>query len=417
MKTETGIILSVSQLNFYARSVMENDPVLSEVFVRGEISGLKSQYRSGHIYFSLKDDKASVNAVMFRDNASRLKFVPEEGMKVIIIGKVSVYEERGQFQLYVQQMQPDGIGELAAAFSQLKEKLARKGLFDDKYKKEIPQFPENIGVVTSASGAVRRDIENVLSRRFPLVNMILYPASVQGENAEAELIEGLRYFNENKNADVIIIGRGGGSAEDLQAFNSEALAYEIFASKIPIISAVGHATDYTICDFVADIRAQTPTEAAELAVPERSGLMACIQSLYEKMNAAFENEISENQQRTDMLYERLSALSVEKRLAVSEQKLDGLVTRLENAEKTFFGIHNTELKRLISGLNALSPLKVLERGYSIASKNGKRSQEELNAAKSGKTVGSIYDVNENDKISVKMKDGVLICTVDGKEVD
>ncbi len=404
MKTETGIILSVSQLNFYARSVMENDPVLSEVFVRGEISGLKSWYRSGHIYFSLKDDKASVNAVMFRDNASRLKFVPEEGMKVIIIGKVSVYEERGQFQLYVQQMQPDGIGELAAAFSQLKEKLARKGLFDDKYKKEIPQFPENIGVVTSASGAVRRDIENVLSRRFPLVNMILYPASVQGENAEAELIEGLRYFNENKNADVIIIGRGGGSAEDLQAFNSEALAYEIFASKIPIISAVGHATDYTICDFVADIRAQTPTEAAELAVPERSGLMACIQSLYEKMNAAFENKISENQQRTDMLYERLSALSVEKRLAVSEQKLDGLVTRLENAEKTFFGIHNTELKRLISGLNALSPLKVLERGYSIASKNGK-------------TVGSVYDVNENDKISVKMKDGVLICTVDGKEVD
>ncbi len=404
MKTETGIILSVSQLNFYARSVMENDPVLSEVFVRGEISGLKSQYRSGHIYFSLKDDKASVNAVMFRDNASRLKFVPEEGMKVIIIGKVSVYEERGQFQLYVQQMQPDGIGELAAAFSQLKEKLERKGLFDDKYKKEIPQFPENIGVVTSASGAVRRDIENVLSRRFPLVNMILYPASVQGENAEAELIEGLRYFNENKNADVIIIGRGGGSAEDLQAFNSEALAYEIFASKIPIISAVGHATDYTICDFVADIRAQTPTEAAELAVPERSGLMACIQSLYEKMNAAFENKISENQQRTDMLYERLSALSVEKRLAVSEQKLDGLVTRLENAEKTFFGIHNTELKRLISGLNALSPLKVLERGYSIASKNGK-------------TVGSVYDVNENDKISVKMKDGVLICTVDGKEVD
>ena len=404
MKTETGIILSVSQLNFYARSVMENDPVLSEVFVRGEISGLKSRYRSGHIYFSLKDDKASVNAVMFRDNASRLKFVPEEGMKVIIIGKVSVYEERGQFQLYVQQMQPDGIGELAAAFSQLKEKLARKGLFDDKYKKEIPQFPENIGVVTSASGAVRRDIENVLSRRFPLVNMILYPASVQGENAEAELIEGLRYFNENKNADVIIIGRGGGSAEDLQAFNSEALAYEIFASKIPIISAVGHATDYTICDFVADIRAQTPTEAAELAVPERSGLMACIQSLYEKMNAAFENKISENQQRTDMLYERLSALSVEKRLAVSEQKLDGLVTRLENAEKTFFGIHNTELKRLISGLNALSPLKVLERGYSIASKNGK-------------TVGSVYDVNENDKISVKMKDGVLICTVDGKEVD
>ena len=404
MKTETRTILSVSQLNFYARSVMENDPVLSEVFVRGEISGLKSQYRSGHIYFSLKDDKASVNAVMFRYNASRLKFVPEEGMKVIIIGKVSVYEERGQFQIYVQQMQPDGIGELAAAFSQLKEKLARKGLFDDKYKKEIPQFPENIGVVTSASGAVRRDIENVLSRRFPLVNMILYPASVQGENAEAELIEGLRYFNENKNADVIIIGRGGGSAEDLQAFNSEALAYEIFASKIPIISAVGHATDYTICDFVADIRAQTPTEAAELAVPERSGLMACIQSLYEKMNAAFENKISENQQRTDMLYERLSALSVEKRLAVSEQKLDGLVTRLENAEKTFFGIHNTELKRLISGLNALSPLKVLERGYSIASKNGK-------------TVGSVYDVNENDKISVKMKDGVLICTVDGKEVD
>ena len=404
MKTETGIILSVSQLNFYARSVMENDPVLSKVFVRGEISGLKSQYRSGHIYFSLKDDKASVNAVMFRDNASRLKFVPEEGMKVIIIGKVSVYEERGQFQLYVQQMQPDGIGELAEAFRQLKEKLEKKGLFDDKFKKEIPKLPENIGVVTSASGAVRKDIERVLSRRFPLVNMLLYPASVQGENAEAELIAGLRYFNENKNADVIIIGRGGGSAEDLQAFNSEALAYEIFESKIPVISAVGHATDYTICDFVADKRAQTPTEAAELAAPDKSELIAYVKLLYSSMRTYAERKIDDRQQKTDILSDKLSGLTVEKRLENSEQRLDGFVTRLENAQKNFFSIHDKEFKRLISELNALSPLMVLERGYSIASKNGK-------------AVCSVYDVNENDKISVKIKDGVLICTVDGKEVD
>lgn len=404
MKTGTGSVLSVSQLNFYARSVMENDPILSEIFVRGEISGLKSYYRSGHIYFSLKDDKASISAVMFRENASRLRFVPKEGMQVIIIGKVSVYEERGQFQLYVQQMQPDGIGELAAAFNQLKERLAKKGLFDDKFKKEIPQFPKNIGVITSALGAVRRDIENVLSRRFPLVNMILYPASVQGENAEAELIEGLRYFNENKNADVIIIGRGGGSAEDLQAFNSEALAYEIFASKIPIISAVGHATDYTICDFVADKRAQTPSEAAELAVPDRSGLTVYVKSLYESMHTAVERKIDERQQRNDMVSERLSGLSVEKRLEASEQRLCGLMTRLENAEKNFFGIHDTELKKLISELNALSPLSVLERGYSIALKNGK-------------TVSSVCDINENDKIFVKMKDGVLSCTVDDKRWD
>lgn len=404
MKTRTGAVLSVSQLNFYARSVMENDPVLSEVFVKGEISGLKSQYRSGHIYFSLKDDTASVSAVMFRGEASRLKFVPEEGMQVIIIGRVSVYEERGQFQLYVQQMQPDGIGELAAAYRQLKEKLEKKGLFDDKFKKEIPKFPKNIGVVTSASGAVRKDIERVLSRRFPLVNMLLYPASVQGENAEAELIAGLRYFNENKNADVIIIGRGGGSAEDLQAFNSEALAYEIFASKIPVISAVGHATDYTICDFVADKRAQTPTEAAELAVPDKSELTARVKSLYNSMQTAVERKIDDRQQKTDMLSDKLSGLSVEKRLETSKQRLDGLVTRLENAEKNFFGIHDTELKRLISGLNALSPLRVLERGYSITLKDGK-------------TVGSVYDVNENDKISVKIKDGILSCTVDGKEVD
>ncbi len=306
MKTGIGSVLSVSQLNFYARSVMENDPVLSEVFVRGEISNLKNQYRSGHIYFLLKDDMASVSAVMFRGDASRLKFVPEDGMQVIVIGRVSVYEERGQFQLYVQQMQPDGIGELAEAFRQLKEKLEKKGLFDDKFKKEIPKLPENIGVVTSASGAVRKDIERVLSRRFPLVNMLLYPASVQGENAEAELIAGLRYFNENKNADVIIIGRGGGSAEDLQAFNSEALAYEIFESKIPVISAVGHATDYTICDFVADKRAQTPTEAAELAAPDKSELIAYVKLLYSSMRTYAERKIDDRQQKTDILSDKLS---------------------------------------------------------------------------------------------------------------
>ncbi len=377
MKTGIGSVLSVSQLNFYARSVMENDPVLSEVFVRGEISNLKNQYRSGHIYFLLKDDMASVSAVMFRGDASRLKFVPEDGMQVIVIGRVSVYEER---------------------------ELEKKGLFDDKFKKEIPKLPENIGVVTSASGAVRKDIERVLSRRFPLVNMLLYPASVQGENAEAELIAGLRYFNENKNADVIIIGRGGGSAEDLQAFNSEALAYEIFESKIPVISAVGHATDYTICDFVADKRAQTPTEAAELAAPDKSELIAYVKLLYSSMRTYAERKIDDRQQKTDILSDKLSGLTVEKRLENSEQRLDGFVTRLENAQKNFFSIHDKEFKRLISELNALSPLMVLERGYSIASKNGK-------------AVCSVYDVNENDKISVKIKDGVLICTVDGKEVD
>ena len=250
-------ILTVSQLNFYTKSLLDGDPVTSQVIVQGEISNLTTHYRSGHIYLSLKDEKAVIKGVMFASSASRLKFEPEEGMSVIAMGRVSLYEATGQYQLYIEQMQPDGIGDLTLAFNQLKAKLEKMGLFSEELKKELPAYPTNIGVITSDTGAVRRDIETVLARRYPIATMILYPASVQGDTAVTELINGIKYFNQKCSVDVIIIGRGGGSIEDLWCFNNEQLAYEIFKSEIPIISAVGHATDITICDFVADKSAPT----------------------------------------------------------------------------------------------------------------------------------------------------------------
>lgn len=347
-------ILTVSQLNLYIKSLLDND-VLSNIFVCGEISNLTNHYRSGHIYFSLKDEKSIIKAVMFAGNASKLKFTPENGMKVIIIGKVSIYEVSGQIQVYVNQMQPDGIGELSLAFNQLKEKLKNKDLFNPNFKKKLPLYPKKIGVITSDTGAVRRDIETVLSRRYPVVEMILYASSVQGENAVPQLINGIKYFNENK-VDVIIIGRGGGSLEDLWAFNSEELAYEIFNSKIPIISAVGHATDTTICDLVADKSAPTPSAAAEIAVPNKTELLENLLFLKSKLNTIFKNNI-------------------------------------QNKEYN--------LKKNMEKLNILSPLNVLLRGYSIAEKDNK-------------VIKSVNDFNIGDNFKLRLQDGIIDCTVNTK---
>ncbi|MCH5303946.1 MAG: exodeoxyribonuclease VII large subunit, partial [Ruminococcus sp.] len=267
-------IITVSQLNYYVKSLLDNDPHLTNVFLTGEISNLTDHYRSGHIYFSLKDKNAVVRAVMFAGNARNLKFKPEEGMKVIVLCRVSLYEATGGYQIYVEDMQPDGIGALTLAFEQLKKKLEEKGIFSAENKKPIPKFPKTVGVITSPTGAAVQDIRNILTRRFPSVDIVLCPVLVQGTGAPAQLINAVNLFNEYDLADVIIIGRGGGSIEDLWAFNDENLAYSIYASNIPVISAVGHETDFTICDFVSDLRAPTPSAAAELAVPDREELLS-----------------------------------------------------------------------------------------------------------------------------------------------
>lgn len=397
-------IITVSQLNFYTKSLLDGDPVLSQVFVRGEISNLTNHYRSGHIYFSLKDEKAVVRCVMFAGDAAKLRFEPQEGMSVIAIGRVSIYDATGQYQLYVRQMQPDGIGELTVAFNQLKEKLEKQGLFSPEYKKEIPVYPQKIGVVTSQTGAVRRDIETVLNRRYPLAEMVLYPAAVQGEQAVPELVAGIEYFNKTNSVDVIIIGRGGGSMEDLWAFNSELLAHTVYNSNIPVISAVGHATDVTICDFVADKTAPTPSAAAEIAVPDKIKLLNMISSFNDRIISAARYAVYLQQQRVDSVYNRLSVFSESYRLPKIKANLDNINIRLAAAFKENLQSKAEQLKECSARLNALSPLNILARGYSLALVN-----DEI--------VSSVDDVNINDSITVKLKNGELYCNVNDKRND
>ena len=397
-------IITVSQLNFYTKSLLDGDPVLSQVFVRGEISNLTNHYRSGHIYFSLKDEKAVVRCVMFAGDAAKLSFEPQEGMSVIAIGRVSIYDATGQYQLYVRQMQPDGIGELTVAFNQLKEKLEKQGLFSPEHKKEIPVYPQKIGVVTSQTGAVRRDIETVLNRRYPLAEMVLYPAAVQGEQAVPELVAGIEYFNKTNSVDVIIIGRGGGSMEDLWAFNSELLAHTVYNSNIPVISAVGHATDVTICDFVADKTAPTPSAAAEIAVPDKIKLLNMISSFNDRIISAARYAVYLQQQRVDSVYNRLSVFSESYRLPKIKANLDNINIRLAAAFKENLQSKAEQLKECSARLNALSPLNILARGYSLALVN-----DEI--------VSSVDDVNINDSITVKLKNGELYCNVNDKRND
>ena len=284
-------VLSVSQINFYIKSIIENDGSLQFVLVTGEISNLTVHQRSGHIYLSLKDSNSVISAVMFAGNARRLKFRLENGMKVICRGRISVYEPSGRYQLYIEDMQPDGVGALTLAFEQLKKSLAQKGLFDNAHKKPLPKFPKTIGVITSPTGAAVQDITNIIRRRFPSADIVLAPVLVQGESAPEQLVRAVNKFSASKIADVVIIGRGGGSAEDLWAFNDEQLAYAVYNCETPIISGVGHETDFTVCDFVADVRASTPSAAAELAVPDRQELLSYYFKQKQNISAMLERKI------------------------------------------------------------------------------------------------------------------------------
>ncbi len=378
-------IISVSQLNFYVKSLMENDARLNNIIITGEISNLTDHYRSGHIYFSLKDEKSVVRAVMFAGNARNLRFKPQEGMKVIAVGRVSLYEATGSYQLYVEGMQPDGIGVLTMAFEQLKKKLEQQGLFKQEHKKPIPQFPKTVGVITSPTGAVIRDIQNVISRRYPCVEIVLCPTLVQGENAAPQLINAVNLFNEYDLADVIIIGRGGGSIEDLWAFNDENLAYAIYASNIPVISAVGHETDFTICDVVSDLRAPTPSAAAELAVLDKAELMSYYESKARYMGSIIDRTLLNNESVLNSCKSRLAPYAPDRIVENLENKYDNYRKFISNYINTRYSESFEKMNAASSKLESLNPFNVLKRGYSVTQKDGRAvySSKEL---KSGDSV-------------------------------
>ena len=303
-----GVVLTVSQLNRYVKSIIEQDFNLQTVFVQGEISNFTNHYKTGHFYMTIKDEFSSIKAVMFKTANMRLKFMPENSMSVIIRGRVSVFERDGQYQLYIDDMQPDGTGALSLAFEQLKNRLAAEGLFDAERKKPIPVYPHRVGVVTSPTGAAIRDIINVISRRFSLAELILCPVSVQGENAAPQIKAAIELFNKKKAADVLIVGRGGGSVEELWAFNEEIVARAVAASEIPVISAVGHETDFTICDFVADLRAPTPSAAAELAVPDKLQQIGMLNAYQKRIKSALDDRFSYEKSKLELYKSSLKRL-------------------------------------------------------------------------------------------------------------
>lgn len=355
---------TVSELNNYIKTVFDNDRILSSVTVKGEISNFVN-HRSGHLYFSIKDSDSQIKAVMFRSGAQRLKFMPESGMRVVVTGSVSVYLRDGSYQMYVTSMQPDGIGALYLAYEQLKERLAREGIFDESHKKPIPSIPKSIGVITSPTGAAVRDIINVATRRFPLAKIYLYPSLVQGDGAEENLVRAVDYFDRSGLADVVIIGRGGGSIEDLWAFNSERLARRIFDAEVPIISAVGHETDFTICDFVSDLRAPTPSAAAELAVPDVRELLLRIDASFDRAAYALRRNLERANERFSRVKEKVYEYSLDELVGDRREAALRLAERALSAIKQKIDYARNSLAINAEKTNAMNPLTVLSRGYSI----------------------------------------------------
>lgn len=394
-------ILTVSQLNFYVKSVLDSDSRLNYVFLCGEISNLTDHYRSGHIYLSLKDNKSVIRAVMFAGNARNLKFKPMEGMKVICRGRVTLYEATGQYQYYIEDMQPDGIGALYQAYEQLKEKLQSKGLFDQSHKKPIPYCPKTIGVITSPTGAAVQDIKNILTRRFPSVNIILCPVLVQGDNAVPQLVDAVNKLNEYDLCDTIIIGRGGGSIEDLWAFNDENLAYAIYNSHIPVISAVGHETDFTICDFVSDLRAPTPSAGAELAVPDRNEILQNLDAQRQYLSSLMDKKLIENNNVVSEMTTKLLSLSPDDKIAKLYNDLDFLSQKYENNSNRIFQNTSNKIELLATKLESLNPVSILKRGYSVVTNNDK-------------TVTSVKDVKNGDTLAINVTDGKIISKVIGE---
>lgn len=398
-------VLTVKQLNNYLKFLIEGDVRLQSLFLKGEISNLKDHYASGHIYFTLKDNDSAINCIMFRSFASLIKFRPENGMNVILRGKVSVYEKDGQNRFYAEEMTPDGVGDIALKFEQTKKKLESEGLFDPASKRPLPKFPKKIAVVTSDSGAAIKDILNILSRRWGLCEVLLCPVSVQGRQAVPDMLNVLDKIYTLGDIDLCIIGRGGGSAEDLWAFNDESLAYKIYEAPFPVISAVGHETDFTICDFVADMRAPTPSAAAELAVPDTGEVLTMLL----KSEEALKNALKRKYEYSKLKLERCTRSAVfnnpvQNIVNTRSEYIDRLTDRLTASVLENFRGKSNRFSKLAAQLDALSPLKTLSRGYAAVKKEGK-------------AVTSAKALKEKDVLQLTFSDGTADCEIKGVQYE
>lgn len=388
--------LDISEVNSYIKRILTNDPILYNLRVKGEISNFKV-HSSGNVYLSLKDEKSKLNCIIFKSNYDKSLNL-DNGVKIIASGYISVYERDGAYQLYINEIEIEGMGNLYIEFNKLKEKLKKEGLFDTKYKKEIPKMPRSIGVITSPTGAVIRDIINVTKRRFPKVDIKLYPVNVQGDKSASDICEGIEFFNRMENVDTIIVGRGGGSLEELWSFNEEIVAREIFKSKIPIISAVGHETDFTICDFVSDMRAPTPSAAAEIATPDLSEIYYKLNTIKNRMNRSLNNQVILDNEKLNNTFDKINNYMknyiVRDKVIQLDQIYDKINLRLEQKLET----SKEKLSKKAALLHNLSPLATISRGYSIVEKNGQ-------------VINSIEEVNITDDINITLKDGSLECNV------
>ncbi|MCI9085973.1 MAG: exodeoxyribonuclease VII large subunit [Clostridia bacterium] len=389
-------VATVSQINNYVKKILDHNIILNNVWIKGEISNFKHHY-SGHLYITLKDEGAVLKAVMFRGSAQSLAFEPNDGMKVLARGRISVYEAGGSYQLYIEEMIPDGVGELYIAYEQLKKQLESEGLFSPEHKKPIPPFPDRVGVVTASTGAAVRDIINVITRRYPMAEIVLYPAQVQGSGAAESVVKAIEYFNATDGADTLIVGRGGGSIEDLWAFNEEITARAIYASKIPVISAVGHETDFTIADFVADLRAPTPSAAAEIAVPSAIELRNRIDTDKNRISRNMAGRIEGNR----LLLERFKMRTPKDRIDDANLRIDSLIKSMDSSLKMKTMHLKRELSSAAAKLDALSPLQTLARGYSIPT------------TEDGTVIRSAKEMKVGTEFTLRMKDGSTDCIVKG----
>ena len=397
-----GQVYSVSELNGRVKALLDADVALQNVFVLGELSNYKL-YPSGHHYFSLKDAEGALRCVMFRGSGAKFAFRPENGMKVVAGGRVSVFPRDGAYQLYVTQLIPHGVGDLHVAFEQLKEKLSKEGLFDSAHKKPIPRFPQTIALITSEVGAAVRDMIRVLGQRYPLAKVIVMPVRVQGAEAPAEIVGALHYANRHRVADVIITGRGGGSIEDLWAFNDEGVARAIFASALPVISAVGHEPDVTIADFVADLRAATPSNAAELAVPHTDELREILDNSGERMTTVVQRQLRQYQERLADFQGKPVLESPLGYIRQRRQVFEHMRERISGTAGQQMAVHRERYIALAAKLDALSPLNVLGRGYSMVKSDD------------GKVVNRAEDIEIGGKINVTLREGTLHCIVEGRD--
>ena len=388
--------LNISEVNSYIKRILTNDPILYNLRVKGEISNFKV-HSSGNVYLSLKDETSKINCIIFRNNYDKsLKL--DNGVKIIASGYISVYERDGAYQFYINEVEIEGIGNLYIEFNKLKEKLKKEGLFDSMYKKEIPKIPKSIGVVTSPTGAVIRDIINVVKRRFPKIDLKLYPVNVQGERSAEDICEGIEFFNRMENVDIIIVGRGGGSLEELWSFNEEIVAREIFKSKIPVISAVGHETDFTICDFVSDMRAPTPSAAAEIATPDLSDIYFKLDNIKNRMSRSLNNQVIFDNEKLNNTFDKINNYMKSYIIRDKNIQLDQIYDKINFRLEQNIESSKEQLSKKGAILHNLSPLATLSRGYSIVEKDGE-------------VINSIENVKIEDEINIILRDGNLECNI------